>query len=75
MAEFEQDVVGDVDDVIDRAQAAGLEAAAQPERALADLHALDEAAGVARALVGAGTLSLTRLSMRVSISFGRGLGG
>ncbi len=51
LAELEQHVVGDVDDVADRADAGGGQAVGQPLRRRADLH-LEHLRAVARAEIG-----------------------
>jgi hypothetical protein len=54
LARLEQDVVGDVDDVGDRAQAESVQAHAQPQRRRADGRVLEHVADVAAAAVGGG---------------------
>ena len=49
LADFEQHEVGDVHNVVDRAQAHALQPALQPLRTRTDLHILDGASGVERA--------------------------
>ena len=49
MARFEHDVIGDIDDVVDRAQAGLFQSGTQPRRAGADLDAAQDARRVTRA--------------------------
>jgi len=51
LAEFEEHVVGDIDDVVDRPKADGLKPANHPRGAGADLHVSDDSGGVVRAEV------------------------
>ena len=52
LAVLEHDVVGDINDIVDRADAAGVQTLAHPSRGRLDLDVLDNAGGVARAQVG-----------------------
>ncbi len=54
LAVFEHHIVADIDDVVDRTQADGGEAALDPLGRGADLHAGDDRGGVERAIVRAG---------------------
>ena len=49
---LEHNVVGNINDVIDRANAAGVQTLAHPRRGRLDLDILDDAGGVARAQIG-----------------------
>ena len=52
LAVLEHNIVGDINDVVDRANAAGVQTLAHPRRRRLDLDILDNAGGVARAQVG-----------------------
>ena len=52
LAVLEHNVVGNINDVIDRTDAAGVQTLAHPRRRRLDLDILDDAGGVARAQIG-----------------------
>ena len=52
LAVLEHNIVGDINDVVDRTNAAGVQTLAHPRRSRLDLDILDNAGGVARAQVG-----------------------
>ena len=52
LAVLEHNIVGDINDVVDRTNAAGVQTLAHPRRRRLDLDILDNAGGVARAQVG-----------------------
>ena len=52
LAVLKHDVVGDINDVVDRAHTAGVQTLAHPRRGRLDLDVLDQTRGVARAKVG-----------------------
>ncbi len=55
LAEFEHHEIGDIDDVVDRAHADGFQFRAQPIRARADAHAVNDPRRIIRArLAGVG---------------------
>ena len=64
LAQFKEHVIGDIDDVVDGANADGFEALAQPSGRRTDFHAADEPGGVMGAKI-----------RRIDAHFDRGLGG
>src|SRR5690606_21922606 len=73
LAVFEHHVVADIDDVVDRAQADGGQALADPVGRRADFDAGDDGGGVERAgLGGFDTHGLEQLGVRVGIDGGGG---